>query len=42
MAGALKAVLGYGGGLTSIGVILLLAAGYFGWSMIGIQKPAVL
>ncbi|MEE8125584.1 MAG: MFS transporter [Nitrospirales bacterium] len=42
LAGALIAVLGYGGGFTCIGVILLLAAGYFGWSMIGIQKPAVL
>ena len=42
MAGALIAVLGYSGGFSCIGGVLLLTAGYFGWSMIGIQKPAVL
>lgn len=42
LAGLLIHSLGYGGGFGCIGIILLLTAGIFGITMIGIKKPAVL
>jgi MFS transporter, DHA1 family, multidrug resistance protein len=42
LAGMLIHFLGYGGGFVCIGVILLLTAVFFGVSMMGIKKPAVL
>jgi MFS family permease len=42
LAGLLIHSLGYRGGFGCIGFILLLTAGIFGITMIGIKKPAVL
>jgi len=42
LAGILIHSLGYGGGFICIGLLLLLTAGYFGVTMIGIKNPAVL
>jgi MFS family permease len=42
LAGILIHSLGYGSGFICIGLILLLTAGFFGITMIGIKKPAVL
>jgi len=42
LAGLLIHSLGYGGGFICIGLILLLTAGYFGVTMIGIKNPAML
>ncbi|MEJ2231958.1 MAG: MFS transporter [Nitrospirales bacterium] len=42
LAGILIHSLGYGGGFVCIGLLLLLTAGFFGVTMIGIKKPAVL
>jgi MFS family permease len=42
LAGLLIHSMGYGGGFVCIGLILLLTAGYFGVTMIGIKNPAVL
>ncbi|KPK26576.1 MAG: hypothetical protein AMK69_11825 [Nitrospira bacterium SG8_3] len=42
LAGILIHSLGYGGGFICIGLILLLTAGYFGATMIGIKNPAML
>ncbi len=42
LAGILIPSFGYGGGFLCIGIILLLTAGIFGITMIGIKKPAVL
>lgn len=42
LAGVLIHSLGYGKGFIYIGLILLLTAGFFGITMIGIKKPAVL
>jgi MFS family permease len=42
LAGILIHSLGYGSGFACIGLIVLLTAGFFGVTMIGIKKPAVL
>ena len=42
LAGILIPSFGYRGGFLCIGTILLLTAGIFGITMIGIKKPAVL
>lgn len=42
LAGILIQTLGYGGGFVCIGLVLLVTAGFFGVTMLGIKNPAVL
>ena len=42
LAGILIHSFGYGGGFAGIGLLLLLTAGFFGVTMIGLKNPAVL